>query len=251
MTQTFVLIFSRLRRPFVLIFLSNQDRCGHRVVRAPAVRGGADSTEKFVLICPLGKSSREISWILLQMFHCVCMLGIGVGPFDLNENAPQRFAAWASRSSAQRANQKLFPPPDFPRFPCRVYTFCDQRHGNTTARRLDPSFSWHSLQPFGISRGNTISRCQQWQTTNACILPPAEFIFILTLLFHQSVFTTYSTGFPFECKTVTQSTHQQCISNVQHRPDLTGYDKKKKKSETMQTVLICARVFIRFSHLHT
>lgn len=87
----FVLIFSRLGRPFLFFFLSNQHRCGHRVVRAPVVRGVAGNMEKFVLICPLGKSSGEISWILLQMFHCVCMLGIGVGSFDLNGNAPQRF----------------------------------------------------------------------------------------------------------------------------------------------------------------
>lgn len=91
------------------------------MVRAPVVRGVVDSMEEFVLICPLGKPSGEISWILLQMFHCVSMLGIGVGPFDLNENAPQRFAVRASPSSAHRANQKVFPPPDFPRFPCRVY----------------------------------------------------------------------------------------------------------------------------------
>lgn len=70
------------------------------MVRAPAVRGVAKRREGFVLICPLGKSSGEISRILLQMFHHVCMLGIGVGPFDLNENAPQRFAAQASSSSA-------------------------------------------------------------------------------------------------------------------------------------------------------
>lgn len=57
------------------------------------VRGAADSAAQFVLICPLGEPSGEISWILLQMFHCVCMLGIGVGPFDLNENAPQRFCS--------------------------------------------------------------------------------------------------------------------------------------------------------------
>lgn len=116
-----MLIFSWLIKPFLVIFLSNQDTCGHRMVRAPVVRGVVDSMEEFVLICPLGKPSGEISWILLQMFHCVSMLGIGVGPFDLNENAPQRFAVRASPSSAHRANQKVFPPPDFPRFPCRVY----------------------------------------------------------------------------------------------------------------------------------
>lgn len=127
------------------------------------VRGAADSMEQFVLICPLGEPSGEISWILPQMFHCVCMLGIGVGLFDLNENAPQRFAVRASPSSVRRANQGLFPPPDFPRFPPAEATFCDQRHGNTTARRLDPSLSWHSLQPFGIPSGNTLSRCQQHQ----------------------------------------------------------------------------------------
>lgn len=66
------------------------------MVRAPVVRGVAHNMKEFVLICPLGKSSGEISWILLQMFHCVCMLGIGVGPFDLNENVPQRFAERAS-----------------------------------------------------------------------------------------------------------------------------------------------------------
>lgn len=44
------------------------------------VRGAADSAAQFVLICPLGEASGEISWILLQMFHCVCMLGIGAGP---------------------------------------------------------------------------------------------------------------------------------------------------------------------------
>lgn len=120
-TQSLCAHFLTIKRPFLVIFLSNQDRCGHRVVRAPVVRGVSDSKEEFVLICPLGKSSGEISWILVQMFHCVCMLGIGVGPFDLNENAPQRFADRVSRSSAQRANQKVFPPPDFPRFPCRVY----------------------------------------------------------------------------------------------------------------------------------
>lgn len=58
------------------------------MVGAAAVRGGAGSTEEFVLICPLGESSGEISRVVLQMFHCVCMLGIEVGPFDLNENAP-------------------------------------------------------------------------------------------------------------------------------------------------------------------
>lgn len=77
-----------------------QDTCGHTMARAPAVRGVAKSMQGFVLIRPLGKSSGEISWIPLQMFHHVCMLGIGVGPFDLNENAPQRFGAQASLSSA-------------------------------------------------------------------------------------------------------------------------------------------------------
>lgn len=70
------------------------------MARAPAVRGLAKRMEGFVLIRPLEKSSGEISWILLQMFHYVCMLGIGVGPFDLNENTPQRFGAQANLSSA-------------------------------------------------------------------------------------------------------------------------------------------------------
>lgn len=201
----FVLIFSRLERPIFGIFLSNQHRCGHRVVKAAVVRGGAGSIEEFVLICPLGKSSGEISWILLQMFHCVCMLGIGVGPFDLNENAPQRFAARASQSSAQRANQKPFPPLDFPRFPCRVYLLWSETweyHGPSPW-----SISLLAQLAFGISSGNTLSQCQQWQTTNACMLPPTEFIFISTLLYHQSV--SPHTGSPFQCKTVKQSTKQK------------------------------------------
>lgn len=72
------------------------------MVRAPVVRGVADSTKEFVLICPFEKASGEISRILPQMFRCVCTLGIGVGPFDLNENAPQRSAGRLSRSSNQR-----------------------------------------------------------------------------------------------------------------------------------------------------
>lgn len=91
------------------------------MVRAPVARGVVNRMVEFVLICPLGRPSGEISWIPLQMFHCVCMLRIGVGPFDLNENVPQRFAAQASPSSVHRPNQNVFPPPDFPRFPCRVY----------------------------------------------------------------------------------------------------------------------------------
>lgn len=47
------------------------------------VRGAAGSAAQFVLICPVGQPSGEISWILLQMFYCACMLGIGVGLFDL------------------------------------------------------------------------------------------------------------------------------------------------------------------------
>lgn len=70
------------------------------MTRAPTVRGVAKSMEGFVLIRSLGNSSGEISQILLQMFRHVCMLGIGVGPFDLNENAPQRVRAQASLSSA-------------------------------------------------------------------------------------------------------------------------------------------------------
>lgn len=97
----------------------------------------------------------------------------------------------ASQSSAQRRNEKPFPSPYFPRFPCRV-TFCDQRPGNTADCRLDPSLPWHCLQPFGISCGNTWSLCQQWQTTKTCILPPTEFIFISTLLYHQCRFATCS-----------------------------------------------------------
>lgn len=69
----------------------------------------------------------------------VCMLGIGVGPFDLNENAPQRFAVWASSSSAQGANQKAFPPPDFPRFPCRVYLLWSE------------TWEYHGPSPWSIS----------------------------------------------------------------------------------------------------
>lgn len=59
------------------------------------------------------------------------------------------FAVRASASSARRVDQQLLPPPDFPRFPPAESTFCDQRHGNITARRLDPSFCRRSLQPFG------------------------------------------------------------------------------------------------------
>lgn len=68
-------------------------------------------------------------------------------------------------------------------------TFCDQRHWNTTTCRLDPSLSWHSLQPFGISRG---SRCQQWQTTNRSIVPHAKFTFISTLFYHQFSYRYWS-----------------------------------------------------------
>lgn len=63
---------------------------------------------------------------------------IGVGRFDLNGNAPQKFAVWASWSSAQRANQKLFPPPDFPRFPCRVYLLWSE------------TWEYHGLSPWSI-----------------------------------------------------------------------------------------------------
>lgn len=197
----FMLSFSRLRRPFLVIFLSNQHRCGHRMVRAPVVRGVADSIEKFVLICPLGKSSGGISWILLQMFHCVCMLGIGVGwlwsKWKHTAEGLQHggVEALLREQIRNRSHLRIFPGSP------AESTFCDQRHGNTTARRLDPSLSWHSLQPFGISSGNSRSRCQQWQTTNACILPPTEFIFISTLLYHQPVVSPH-TGFSFECKKI-------------------------------------------------
>lgn len=123
------------------------------MVRAPVARGVVNRMVEFVLICPLGKPSGEISWIPLQMFPCVCMLRTGVGPFDLNENVPQRFAAQASPSSAHRKSSHLR---IFPGSPAES-TFCDQRHWNTTTCRLDPSLSWHSLQPFGISSGNTES----------------------------------------------------------------------------------------------
>lgn len=66
-------------RSFPGVFLSNEHRCGQRLVGAAAVRGVADSTEEFVLICPLGKSSGGISRIVLQMFRCVCMLESGLG----------------------------------------------------------------------------------------------------------------------------------------------------------------------------
>lgn len=78
------------------MFLKQHTR-GHAMTGAPKVRGVAKSTEGFVLI---RNSSGEISRILLQMFRHVCMLGIGVGPFDLNERAPHRFGAQASLSSA-------------------------------------------------------------------------------------------------------------------------------------------------------
>lgn len=104
--KTLKLSFSRLRKWVLYFAPTDRHRCRHGVVRAPVVRGVADSMKEFVLISPLGKSSGEISRILVQMFHCVCMLGIGVGLFDLNENAPRRFAERVSRSPAQRASEK-------------------------------------------------------------------------------------------------------------------------------------------------
>lgn len=93
------------------------------------------------------------------------------------------FAVRASASSAHRVDQKLLPPPDFPRFPPAESTFCDQRHGNTTARRLDLSFCQRSLQPFGKS---------QWKVSESLSASPtpaspfiwhsAAFYFLITAL---------------------------------------------------------------------
>lgn len=96
--KTNVDILSWLKSPSrSLVSLKPGPHMGPEWSELPVVRGAADSAAQFVLICPLGEPSGEISWILLQMFHCVCMLGIGVGPFDLNENAPQRFCSAGER----------------------------------------------------------------------------------------------------------------------------------------------------------
>lgn len=135
---------------WLLVSLKLRPHVGPEWSEVWVVRGAAGSAAQFVLICPLAEPSGEISWILLQMFHCACMLGIRVGLFDLKWKMHRRgFAVRASASSARRVDQQLLPPPGFPRFPPAESTFCDQRHGNTTVCRLDPSFCRRSLQPFG------------------------------------------------------------------------------------------------------
>ena len=118
---------------------------------------------------------------------------------------PGRVLALLGEQIRKRSHLRIFPGSP------AESTFCDQRHGNTMARRLDSSLSWHSLRPFGISSGNTLRPCQQWQTTNACMLPPTEFIFISTLLYHQSVVSPHTVLFCLECKLTKQLSKQQNI----------------------------------------
>lgn len=120
------------------------------MARAPAVRGLPKSMEGFVLTQPLGKSSGEISRILLQMLHHVCMLGIGVGPFDLNENAPQRFGAQASFSSAMPSKSESVFTYGFSQNPLQSLPSVKTALGTPQAGVLLHPFSWHGLNPFGV-----------------------------------------------------------------------------------------------------
>lgn len=174
-------------------FFPNQHRWGHRVVRAPVFRGVADSMKKFVLICPLGKSSwGNIMDSAADVLLCLHAWNWGWA----------LWSKWKRTTEVCRAGElKLYSESKsethlriFPGSPAES-TLCDQRHGNTTARRLDPSLSWHSLRPFGISSGNTLSQCQQWQTTSACMFPLTEFIFIPTRLSSACSFTAYRIPF--------------------------------------------------------
>lgn len=132
------------------------------------VRGAAGSAAQFVLICPLVEPSGEISWILLQMFHCVRMLGFRVGPFDLKwKCTAEVLQCGRVFLCTRRVDQQLLPPLDFPRFPPAESTSCDQRHGNSTACCLDLSLCRHSLQPFGKTPVETCTAAAS--IANTCI----------------------------------------------------------------------------------
>lgn len=121
--------------------------------------------EEFVLICPFGKSSGEISQILLQMFHSVCVLGIGVWPFWSKKK--KRTAGVCCTDESK---------------------FCLERIRNPSHLRIFP-VSLQSVpsvirdvgipQPIALihlclgttcdhlaSPVETLCLCQQWQTTN-------------------------------------------------------------------------------------
>lgn len=145
---------------------SSGQRCGY-------------NREEFVLVCPFRTSSGEISWIQLQMFLSVCVLGIGVWPFWSEEK--KRTTGVCCTDESKFCSEQIRNPSHlriFPSFPAEC-TFCDQRCGNTAAHRLDPSLSWHNVWPFGISSGNTPSVPTPTDHQPACFLPKRSFLFFL------------------------------------------------------------------------
>lgn len=147
------------------------------------VRGVADSMEAEGGC--FNMSTWEILWGIIIDSSAAVSVRVHAwswrGPFDLNENSPQRFC---SLDSAQRTSQKPRPTSGFSQVSLQSVPSVIMGIPQPVALI---HLCWHSLGPFGFFCGNSVKLCQQRQATSGYMLSTTEFTFISTLLYHYSV----------------------------------------------------------------